>query len=174
MHAARRLSTQNGLGNFLPLEIRKVPGSPLWGQNDGEENNLCFFCPWLSWGSETTAPQDRGPQGVRALCTWATCFHRGKLQSCLRSYSPASTEGLMPRLCQPRGPACEPHLQGAGGTWPTWGGLRPASTCSDSHSTLEAGSTPCWGCVPAWLLPSGWDRSVWLSSKAWAMTYVKD
>lgn len=170
MHAARRLSTQNGLGNFLPLELRKVPGSPLCGQNDGEESNLCFFCPWLSWGP----PWDRGPQWGGGPVPVGDMFSQRQtsklpqaLLSCLHGGSNAKTV-----------PATRPSLRATlTGRWGHLAYLRRAETCQHllgHHSTLEAGSTPCWGCVPAWLLPSWWDGSVWLSSKAWAMTYVKD
>lgn len=97
-----------------------------------------------------------GHSGVGALCAWATCFRRGKLQSCLRPYSPASTEGLMPRLCQPRGPACEPLT----GRWGHLAYLRRAEACQHLlGQSLHARSRihPVLGLCPrlAFALPVG-------------------
>lgn len=153
MHAARRLSTQNGLGNFLPLELRKVPGSPLCGHNDGEESNLCFFCPWLSWGP----PWDRGPQRGGGPVRVGDMFSQRQtsklpqaLLSCLHGGANAKTV-----------PATQPSLRATlTGRWGHLAYLRRAEACQHLlGQSLHARSRihPVLGLCPclAFALPVG-------------------
>lgn len=152
MHAARRLSTQNGLGNFLPLELRKVPGSPLCGQNDGEESNLCFFCPWLSWGP----PWDRGPQWGGGPVPVGDMFSQRQtsklpqaLLSCLHGGSNAKTvPATRPSLRATYRALGAPGLPEAG-----WGLPAPARTSLHARSRIHPvlGLCPCL----AFALPVG-------------------